>query len=374
MNAETGQQTLDHPETTAQLGRENGAESAVCWDEFRALVQAQLDAFLEESRTSVNQTHGHGPDFWDALGDSLTGGKWTRPRLVWIAYRAGSGTDTFSCARLAASFELLHAALLIHDDVIDRDFIRRGHPTLSAVYRDHALDLGHGLVDANHAGASAAIIAGDLLLAGSIRFSSLAAVAGPDPVGVINAMSTAVLRSATGELDDLLYSLLPQTSSVANVLDMERLKTAAYSFEAPLIAGSLLSGASPATAERLGAVGRQIGIAYQITDDVLGTFGDPRITGKSVDSDLLEGKHTILSAYAATACDFDTHWEQFHQGALDIEELRTLLRSCGAEEYARTLAAGIIAEAVEELAQLPLSDTVRTELLSIAHHAINRGK
>lgn len=343
------------------------------WNTFRERVQHQIDAFLTESRATTNRSSGHDAAFWEALSGTLSGGKWTRPRLVRIAYRAFSGTDTESCARLAASFELLHAALLVHDDIIDRDFMRRGKPTVAAVYRDHALDLGHGRMDADHAGQSAALIAGDLLLAGSIRLSSLAALGGPDPVAVIEAMTTAVLRSASGELDDLLYSLQPQSTSVDNVLDMERLKTAAYSFEAPLTAGALLAGSGAADATRLGVIGRQIGVAYQVIDDVLGTFGDERITGKPVDSDLREGKQTILSAYAATVCDFDAHLNGFRCGILGIEDLRNLLRDSGAEEYARNLADRLVGEALAELGKIHLPETVRIELTAMAHHAISRG-
>ncbi|GAA4367446.1 polyprenyl synthetase family protein [Paeniglutamicibacter cryotolerans] len=372
METETGQREhlQLHPEATAR----RDAMTDIDWESFRRHVQSQLADFLSGSRAAIDRPPEHGSPFWAGLQSALSGGKMTRPRLVRMAYLAHGGSDDRACAQLAASFELLHAALLIHDDVIDRDFVRRGVPTLSAVYRDHALKLGQELEDAEHAGQSAAIIAGDLLLAGSIRLSSLAAVTGPDPVGVIEAMATAVVRSASGELDDLLYSLQSNTTSVANVLDMERMKTAAYSFEAPLAAGALLAGSGTQAAAQLGAVGRRIGIAYQIIDDVLGTFGNTLVTGKPVDSDLREGKHTILSAYAATVCDFDAHVRGFRRGDLDIAGLRQLLRDCGAEEYARNLAAELVQKALVDLGSITLTDAVRADFESIAHYAINRGK
>ena len=108
------------------------------------------------------------------------------------------------------------------------------------------------------------------------------------------------MASAAGELLDIEFAVPHAGTTVDEVLGMERLKTAAYSFEAPLQAGAVLAGASTETVAGLGEVGHSMGIAYQIADDLLGVFGHPSSTGKSTLGDLREGKMTVLTAHAST--------------------------------------------------------------------------
>ena len=99
---------------------------------------------------------------------------------------------------------------------------------------------------------------------------------------------------------------------------MEELKTAAYSFQVPLQAGALLAGADAEEAAALGDIGSQLGVAYQLIDDVLGTFGDPAVTGKSIESDLREGKSTILTAMASTTPAFAANLQLFREHRTDV--------------------------------------------------------
>ena len=130
---------------------------------------------------------------------------------------------------------------------------------------------------------------------------------------------------------------------VDEILTMERLKTAVYSFETPLQAGAVLAGASEATVATLGEFGREIGIAYQIVDDVLGVFGEEESTGKTTIGDLREGKRTVMIAFACSTPE----WARLQQliGDPDLTheqaiEARLLLVQCGAKAFAEDLARG----------------------------------
>src|SRR5690606_17063798 len=117
-------------------------------------------------------------------------------------------------------------------------------------------------------------------------------------------------------------------------------KTAVYSFEVPLKAGAMMAGASDAIVASMGDFGREVGVAYQIVDDILGVFGNTEVTGKSTMSDLREGKHTVLVAHAA-ATDVWTHIEpNFGSPTLsepEAAELRAKLEESGARDYAERL-------------------------------------
>ena len=342
--------------------------------DYGQMVQRILDAEQRADRRAPGLNSRNYDLLCRRLATTLDGGKRTRPHLVHVAFRAFGGRDTEAAATLGAAFEMLHAALLMHDDVIDRDFVRRGVPTLGAGYRDDALTLGHTAETAEHAGHSASIIAGDILLAGSIRLAALASASSPNARTILDVVHSALLASAAGELDDLVFSLSPASTPEADVLNMERLKTAIYSFEAPLQAGALLAGAPPHLAARLGGLGRNLGTAYQIIDDVLGTFGDPEETGKSIDSDLRSGKRTVLTAQAEGHQGFRQARDAYSVGRSDLESVRSALADSGAEPQARALAAQLVTSALNEARGLDLTPAVFGEFAAIGDHVLNRKK
>ncbi len=350
----------------ARLTRDEAAERYL--DKVRRVL-------AEEQRATRASPELESPNYavlCRRLEANLDGGKRTRPLLVHVAFRAFRGQDDDAAATLGAGFEMLHSALLMHDDVIDRDFIRRGVPNLGAVYRDDVLSLGHANDTAEYAGHAASIIAGDILLAGSIRLAALAGVKSSNARAILDVVHAALLASAAGELDDLLFSLSPASTPVSDVLNMERLKTAAYSFEAPLQAGALLAGAPQEVAARLGRLGRNIGTAYQIIDDVLGTFGDPAETGKSIESDLRSGKRTVLTAQAESHHGFRQAKETFAAGLIGIDDLRQALADCGVEANARTLASDLVSSALRDAEDMELAPRVLQELTMIGNHVLNR--
>ena len=352
------------------------------WSGFRSAVHRELDDFFTARGNRVPSSRGF-PVLWARVREQVAGGKLIRPRLTRIAWRAFSPSSSHAsgevpdpqCVRLAASFEMLHAALLVHDDVVDRDWRRRGRPTVGELFRRDAAAAGAPEHEAEHAGQSAAILAGDLLLAGSLR---LATTCTPDPErsrAVAGVVFEAVSASAAGELDDLLMSLHrfgAEHPGVQDILDMERLKTATYSFEAPLRAGSLLAGAPAEQAERLARAGALLGVGYQVVDDVLGTFGDPETTGKSVDADLSSGKATVLTAHGVQVPHVRRSLEDLARGRTTVSEARKALAASGAREAAVDLATDLVDRARGILDELPLPPAQRGQLDELCHHVLNR--
>ncbi|MCC5675221.1 polyprenyl synthetase family protein [Kocuria rhizophila] len=352
------------------------------WSAFRAAVTRELEEFFAAPTHRVPRSPGF-PVLWERTAQQLAGGKLIRPRLTLIAWRsfiapAGGAVPSVpdaQCVRLAASFEMLHAALLVHDDVVDRDWRRRGRPTVGELFRRDAAAAGAPAHEAEHAGESAAILAGDLLLAGALRLASTCTGDPATSRAVADVVFEAVTASAAGELDDLLLSLHrfgAEHPGVQDILDMERLKTATYSFEAPLRAGSLLAGASAEESEQLAHAGALLGVGYQVVDDVLGTFGDPALTGKSVDADLRSGKATVLTAHGMQAPHARRVLEDLAAGATTVERAREALAAAGAREAAVDLATDLVDRARELLDGLPLPGPQREQLDALCHHVLNR--
>lgn len=338
------------------------------WPRTSRLVDEQIVDIITSAIDATNSVQARG--LWRHLADSFEGGKRLRPQLVWTSYAAFGGTDALRCSALGAAFELLHAALVIHDDVIDQDLTRRGRTNIAGIYGRGALERGMPEEEARHVGRSVAIVAGDMLLAAAFR--AVRELDCPEPArrAIADLMDRAVADAASGELEDILIAQ-DASISLGDVLEMERQKTAVYSFAAPLAAGALLAGAPAAAAAALELLGEKVGIAYQVIDDVLGTFGDPGQTGKSVTSDLRGGKMTALTALGKRDPQVSSRLHAVTDTD-DVEALKVALHRAGADDSALALAHELVSEALQDAADAGLPAPLRTDLTRICNHVLHR--
>jgi geranylgeranyl diphosphate synthase, type II len=343
----------------------------------QAQVDAVLGRFFSLAKKRATPLGTEYLQLWEELEANTVGGKRFRPRMVFAAYEALGGTDSEAAACIGAAFELLHTALIVHDDVIDRDFTRRGGPNLAGAYRDRALANGAPDAAAEHRGISAAVIAGDLALFNAYRLIDRSGVSDVVRGRLVEVMDDALFASAAGELIDVDFSFMPDVPRVDDILTMERLKTAVYSFECPLQAGAILAGASEETVATLGDFGRDIGIAYQLVDDLLGVFGTEAETGKTTVGDLREGKRTVLIAYATSAPGWDALAPLLGKADLsdaEAETLRTHLTECGAKSFAEGLARYYANRALARLVETHIPVALRNELHPVADAVLGRVK
>ncbi|HET8779706.1 MAG TPA: polyprenyl synthetase family protein [Agromyces sp.] len=338
-------------------------------------VDEGLRTLFADARVRAGGYGAHYTALWDALEHQMAGGKRIRPQLVNAAYEGFGGSDQALVARVAIAFELLHTAFIIHDDVIDGDFVRRGQPTIAARFaqrgRVHGADHRRG----REWGETAAVLAGDLALSLAHRELAMLPVPETRRGALLDVLDRAVFVSAAGELADVVTAGARSPQPMEHVLATLEHKTAVYSFECPLTAGAILAGAHPDSVEALGRFGRLVGVAFQITDDILGVFGDPALTGKSTTSDLRSGKQTALTAHAATTDAWGFISPRLGDPGLDDEGadlLRTALVDCGALDAARRLADEHVSLARFELDAAELPDTLKSTLADLAERAAER--
>ncbi|HEY6907892.1 MAG TPA: polyprenyl synthetase family protein [Myxococcales bacterium] len=281
----------------------------------------------------------------------LRGGKRLRGALVLLGHEAAGGKRE---AALDASLgvELLHAYLLVHDDFMDQDEVRRGGPTL------------HRALGGDHLGTSLAILCGDLCESWAYQLFGEASPLVARTVEQVILGQMADLRAPRG-----------RELTAGEILEVQRAKTGTYTFELPLHLGATLAGAAPPLLEALSAYARPLGIAFQIADDLLGTFGAPEQTGKPNASDLREGKRTLLVARAlqsASPADAASLRAGLGNPDADVEELRAILRRCGAEASARAEAERLCEESLRALESKVLPPRVAEELRDIAVYTVRR--
>jgi len=355
----------------------NGSDLLAASELRQAQVDVVLDRFFSLAKNRASAFGEQYVALWEALEANTTGGKRFRPRMVMSAYQALGGTDVEAAAYVGAAFELLHTALIVHDDVIDRDFTRRGGPNIAGSYRDAAAASGSTERVAEHSGLSAAVIAGDLALFNAYRLIDRSGVSDVIRFSLLDVMDEALFASAAGELIDVDFSNATDMPRVDDILNMERLKTAVYSFECPLQAGAILAGASEDIVASLGDFGREIGIAYQLVDDVLGVFGSEAETGKTTIGDLREGKRTVMISYATTTTDWAAIAPLIGKHDLTEDEAATVreaLISCGAKAFADGLAQYYANRALARLAEPHIPAALRVELLPLADSVLGRVK
>ncbi|MFE4664926.1 polyprenyl synthetase family protein [Streptomyces sp. NPDC056716] len=271
-------------------------------DRIRAEVDAVLSAFLRhKARTAAGQKLP--TEVTTVLRDFLAvGGKRIRPLLCVTGWHAAGGKNRpHALVQAAASLEMFHAFCLIHDDIMDNSATRRGQP---AVHRTLASHHGQGRTTsaADRLGKSAAVLVGDIALAWS---DELLHTAGLDTrrlgevLPLVDAMRTEVMY---GQYLDVTAAGTP-TDDIERALAICRYKTAKYTIERPLHIGAALAGADQRLLDTLSAFALPLGEAFQLRDDLLGVFGDPRRTGKPTLDDLRDGKHTVLIAHAMRHAD-----------------------------------------------------------------------
>ncbi|KQM83753.1 polyprenyl synthetase family protein [Agromyces sp. Leaf222] len=340
-------------------------------------LEHELGAIFADAHRRAGDLDPHYAALWTSLARQSSGGKRIRPQLVRLAYHGLGGVDTRLATRVAVAFELLHTAFLIHDDVIDRDTVRRGDPNITARFAARALRSGTDERTSAIWGETASVLAGDLALSLAHRAIALLQIDAERRERLLDILDRAVFVSAAGELADVVNAGASEPTSMPRVLATLEQKTAVYSFECPLAAGAVLAGAPESSIAALERYGRFIGIAFQITDDVLGVFGDPAVTGKSVASDLREGKRTALIAHAATTAEWPRIAVGLGDPSLDdaeAHELRELLRRCGALDAALELAEEHVTLARYELDTADLPPELAAELGAIARRAVERAR
>ena len=264
----------DHVGNEAEVGRAVIEARRVVFDQFlRAAVATLPD--------SVGRIAGYHLGWLDENGDPVVAnsGKAIRPTMALLAAEAVGGTTEVALPA-AAAVELAHNFSLIHDDVIDGDATRRHRATAWSVF-----------------GVGAAIFAGDALLA--LAYDVLAASGHHAAPAVATMLSAAMTGLSEGQAQDVSFERRSDVD-LPECMSMVERKTALL-MSCACTSGAAFGGGRPAQLERMRSVGRHLGLAFQLVDDLLGIWGDPGVTGKPVYSDLQNRKKTVPVVVALTS-------------------------------------------------------------------------
>lgn len=310
---------------------------------------------------------------------AVRGGKRLRARLCLAATAACGGEPNVD---VAAALELFQAAALVHDDLMDAADTRRGEPSAHRWFADRGPSTATDPALRERLGEGGAILLGDLLLAWSATTLTSATAALPLErrlrlVDLFGAMSSEV---AFGQYLDLLATLAPwgDEEALDRAWRVIESKTARYSVELPLVIGARIAGADDVIVDWLARLGHEVGVAFQLRDDVLGVLGEPEVTGKPSGDDIREGKRTVLLELAyrdATPDQRGTLERCVGRGdvtADEVEAVRSILRDSGALARVELLITEHADRAEELLADAPTGVGDTAELRELVAAALDR--
>lgn len=343
----------------------------------RHLLDTTLETFFAHKKSKATRLGKQYERLWKELERQVNaGGKRLRPDMVFLAYLAYGGTEIHKIAPAAAAQELLHQSLLMHDDIIDRDYIRHGVTNIQGSYRKHYANYVQITTDIDHFAASAAILGGDLLLAGAYELIAATDVSFKIKQDIQQLFSQGVFAVSGGELMDVESTFLPRNE--VDTIGIATHKTASYSFVAPLLIGATLASVNNEQKNLLATFAENLGIAFQLKDDLLGVFGDEEVTGKTTTGDITEGKFTYLveSFYKNASKADQAIFNQFfgkHDATMgEVDLVKELLQTSGARLATEEKIAAYEQTCEQTLGMLNISETYRKQLSQLIDKALRR--
>ncbi|PIP35994.1 MAG: polyprenyl synthetase family protein [Desulfobacterales bacterium CG07_land_8_20_14_0_80_52_14] len=317
-------------------------------------ILSRVSADLSDIEIAISQNLSPHLDLVSEVARHIlfSGGKRLRPLLMVLSARI-CGYQESDAVPFSAIFEYLHAATLLHDDLVDGATLRRGQKAAHHIW-----------------GNPTAVLVGDFLLA-----RSLSLAAKTEQPRIISTIAGITETMSQGEIHQLQLKGNP-TITEADYMEVIRRKTAVL-FEGACRSGALLADASEEKVIALGRYGADLGLAFQMADDLLDYVSNTRVLGKTVGADLREGKLTLPVIYALQKTGKEKKdWildmiSRSDFSVQDFESLVKILHESGGIDYTKTMAKRYVESAKDSIGIFSLSPT-RNLLMDIADYALSR--
>lgn len=322
---------------------------------YKEIIDSKIESIIPALETQVLEQFGKYPGeaFKPFASYMLRGGKRIRGALTILGYEMYGGKDMDMIVEAAVAIEMLQTYLLMMDDIQDRSETRRGDKTAHVMLRDFHKK-NHLRGDSLHFGES---IAMNSYLVGCHTALELITNLNVDPTVLVNALRNihkAYITTAHGQTVDI-FSEVVDTITENDINNVLLWKTAYYTFVNPLQFGAILAGADGNDLKMLYDYGMPAGRAFQLTDDLLGVYGNEFDSGKSPMDDIKDGKRTLLTLKALELSDSaEAYFLRQCLGKRDLsidefDECKSIITKSGAKEYTQKLTLRYINEATKAL-------------------------
>ena len=328
-------------------------------------IDFEIERFFNDWSNDVEQISSRLLPLVDVLGDACSGGKRIRGTLVKLGYEMMEARETEEILKLAVAVEIFQTAILCHDDIIDKSPLRRGRQSL------------HFRLGGDHEGISKAIILGDIGYFLAFQLIAKSGFGTRQKSRVMGIFSKMMLETAVGELLDIeLTGKEGEDSffSKKEIISVCEYKTARYTITGPLMIGAVMGAAREEQVDAIKIFGQNLGIAFQIRDDINDIFYEKEGFGKEIGGDIKEGKQTLLYWYARQHADDEgreilkKYFGNSKIGKGDIGKVREVFEKSGALDYAKNQAEEYAARGREAIVGISKDASYRDMLLGMTEY------
>lgn len=363
----------------AEIDDERMEEAVKELKRWQGKINRELQKEFESHKQRAEKIHPQGVKVIDYLQDyTMRGGKRVRPALIIAGYKAVGGKETEKVVPASLSIEALQSYLLIHDDIMDEDKLRRGDTTLHKMYEEyHEEELPGGR--AEKFGENMGIIAGDIANSFAVSQITNSDFDNETKIKALNKFEHIHRHTGYGQVLDVNFNEKSlEEVSEDDVLTVHYLKTSQYTMAGPLELGVIFGKGTKEQREMLKQYGERAGKAFQVYDDMLGLYGDEEKLGKPIDSDLKEGKKTLLMVKAFE--NGNKEQREKIKKALgnkditeeEVKEIRKIVKETGSYDYSRKMTVKLAKEAKEALDEEKLDPEIVKFLKGISDYIVTR--
>lgn len=321
--------------------------------DFYNYTQPLIKDYVENFNKSIlAENNNFIKDNLEVFAKLNTSGKMIRGTLIALGYKFNSKEINYSIP-LASAYETFETSILVHDDIIDNDDLRRGLMTINSYNKENYKNIKKNEQFAN----SIALCIGDygLYKANSLIVENYAN--NNNFSKLFNLYNNIVINTIRGEIIDVALPFLEQNNLFQGSLEKEimniyELKTAFYSIVGPLMLGMLLGGCSEEQINDIKNFSMPLGIAFQMQDDYLGIFSNNTKLGKTVGSDVKEFKQTLLYSYTKNTRYYDSLLKHYGKKNHDLAKVQEIFIKCGAKDYIITKMNNLYKESLNILNQI----------------------
>lgn len=302
---------------------------------------------------------------------NLRPAKRLRASFVHYAYLLNHAEIDQRIWNVAMSVELVHTALLMHDDFMDQDMVRRGKPTTHEYFKNGDTHYGNAM----------AVSVGDAVLCAGFQLLHESGFSGKPLQDAMSKMLRGITNTAFGQAYDVSLEKLKNEWTEDDVVAVHKAKTSVYTYENPLFIGAYLANLPPAAYSILHDYAMDGGVAFQMQDDILGVYGDTEKTGKSANSDLLQGKATLLvmkvfrEGSPSQIQALEKVWAKRTALEADINDAKQAIIDSGSLQYSNKVSRDFAmraAQSVQQLHALHLNSESISYIQGIAEYMVER--
>ena len=345
-------------------------------EQKRSLIKDNLSLFMEAQGKEDLPAIFKEQKLIDALRDFALRGKLIRGTLfILICESLGVKIDK-PILNIACAIELMHSALLVQDDIIDRDRKRRGAMTVFARYEKEGEEIG--AFDPYHYGISTGIVVADVAFFFALELMS--EYSDLKLSKLLKFYSHEVYYVAVAESVDSIFGQTEREPEKEDIYAVYKYKTARYTFSLPFEMAAIVGGADTKTRETLNRLGEQAGLIFQLKDDEIGLFGEEEVIGKPVGSDIRENKKTVIRSLLFQAANLDDRiilnecFGNPDAGDDEITKVKNLYEKYGIKSKIESEVSGIMTTVWNDFADLNIIDEPKRILKGLLEFNLTRSK